>query len=338
MSNNIIRINGGIDNAEAHLTSYGVAALVEGSRIRWGSRSLSVIVPDRQLAIEAIGEAVRSAVTPVTGWLAAGAEVSGGKFPSAVTSFASVSPFTPKQEPTGEKDEKGKVIKSAPNLDARFAARERVSRDATAVQSDVIAAMGMSAHWRDYNAAGASQLMAHVDNAGRDQIVTNILAPAGSVDLHTWDNDRIIEVLENGGGPMHDKSDWTGDPTSPLRTVLSVYGMWALPTVVRVSGPSFTAGFDRERRKKGGKASKETKDLNERVLDTLVLPIFGSPVSVAKLRAVVSHGNWTANTPRGRRWRSEQNVVASASFNFQRENSNNDNAPMSCHFERGEVA
>lgn len=274
---------GGVHSLEAHLVAYGIAAMFEGSRLSYADRDISVTLPYDVSDVHATVEHyVRLVVDPSFGWACLGA----GSPPKAgssaqMTTFAA-SPFQPAI---------GKLYGwETPNNSAEDMWKSRYSRRDSVIHAlsvanplaeKVISAMGRPAHWRPED-KGCTQLMPRIANGGVDQFLGSTVIPAVEAALHTQSGAKIIEAIEHGDdASLVLQPEFSSQPSPVARTVIGVYGLWALPTHIGVGIPARTVGCVYV----AGKTYARNNALT-------VLPVFSSPVSVARVRTVVSNALW----------------------------------------------
>jgi hypothetical protein len=211
-------------------------------------------------------------------------------------------------------------------LSKLYAAREAALSGLDSVTQDVAASLGKPAYWRlpgGHVQEGSSQLIAYCNNSGRDYLNANVFSPADKAKVSSMtDDDMYAELSADNPKITHTSSDWTAGETSPIRSVLGAYGLWALPTVPRAGAGSKTAGcvsWGKYRSASGSGKDNETDTVDKAAFKMhlalcVVLPVFRSPVSVAKVRAVLMDEAWLGETARDRAWRSEQGVEGRVLF------------------------
>lgn len=297
-----VHINGDFRILETHLAAYGVAYIVSGSRISFAGNKLSVITPASHEEIGgALKQAVDDALDTETGWLVDGAQQSGKSYTSKVT--PTVSPFLgPKMDSLPGKE----CVRGV------YMARDKLfSRLGGSRLAEVAAAIGKPLYWdSDLAARGGSQMLSHVWNSGNDLVVTNFITPAVELGVMSMSIDNILDVLENGTDRTYISTEWTPVPSNSIMSLLALYGLWAFPTVARINDRSYTAGCrSRERKHVTPSQWKDRSPL------TIEIPVFSVPVSVAKVRSVLSSSHWLGSTPRSLAWLREQEVSSRVVFN-----------------------
>ena len=307
-------VHGNVLNLETHLVGYGLCAVLgKGARIAYLTEGDSVSVRvssplDTACAESLVVGAVRKMFSD-TGVLTTDA------LSHATADFRSptLSPYSstyrdphtivaakPKD---GEKDTDKRVHAELSPAQV-YARRSELLAGLSPVEREAAGALGKPAYWRDANQEGSTQLVYYASNSGRDLLLLNVVKHASGMEKLT-DSD-IIDCITSNAHLVHSSSDWTTEDTTTVRSALAVYGLSTLPTVARMGSGSVTAGV----------LSFKTKNINlaAHAPGYAIVPSFSAPVSVAKVRGIVSDAAWLGDTARDRAWRKEQGVTGRYAF------------------------
>lgn len=300
-----LKINGDILNLETHLTTYGVAYALEGSRISWNGGQVSILFEGtREDAGKFLSQAVFDALDPDTGWLTRGAKPSGSKGYSSNAS-PTVSPFFG-------------AGSSAPSKDAIvgvYHKRDALFDNLSVSNAELASSVGKPQYWKTgmLTARGGSQLLTHVWNSGNDLLVTNFLTPASEFGALSLNGEGILNVLGEGAENVYFQTEWSPTPSIGIASLFALMGLWAFPTVARGGDKSVTAGCVVRPSPAEGKNAKWA----DRVPRKVKVPTFTTPVSLGKVRSVMSSNNWLDDTPSAKSWVREQGVDSRITFTLK---------------------
>lgn len=307
-------VHGNVLNLETHLVGYGLCAVLgKGARIAYLTEgdSVSVRVSTQLSAAHAesvIAAAVRkvfsdSGVLTTDALSHATADFRSPTLSPYSSTYRDPNTLVTVKPKEGEKGEEKTVHASLDHAQV-YARRSELLAGLSPVEREAAGALGKPAYWRDANQEGSTQLVYYASNSGRDLLLLNVVKHAAGMEKLS-DSD-LIDCISSNAHLVHNSSDWTTEDTTAVRSALAVHGLSALPTVARMGSGSVTAGV----------LSFKTKNINlaAHAPGYAIIPSFSVPVSVAKVRGIVSDAAWLGDTARDRAWRKEQGVVGRYAF------------------------
>lgn len=301
-----LKINGDILNLETHLTSYGVAYALEGSRISWDDGQVSVLFNGtREEAGKLLSQAVFYALDPDNGWFTDGATASGKGYSSAMTASPTVSPFFGARA----------VAPSSSELKKVYCRRDVLLDGLPVSVSETASVMGKPMYWKAgmLTARGGSQLITNLQNGTNDPLVTNFLTPVSKFGALSLTGEGLLTVLCDGTENTYFQTEWSPIPSNGVASLFALMGLWVFPTVARGGDKSVTAGCVVRPSPDDGKDAK----WKDRVPQKVDVPTFSIPVSLEKVRSVVSSKNWLDDTPSAKTWVREQRVDSRITFTLR---------------------
>lgn len=321
-----VRPYGGLTSLEHHLVCYGLATMFDGSRLEYTVQGITVHIPFDEVTVhEVIEDHFKSMLSPVNGWIVDGED------------GVSQSPFQ-----LGYKDKHYKEASKENNPEevnvsdvkpinprdvwmAIYARRDVAMgfADEYGISSHVMTALGRPQYWRldkkdEKPMWGASQLMPRAVDPSTDHLMRSTTIPSIKAKLGVNPNGKqIIEALvDDQSGNVSLLPEFSVTRSSLERTILAIHGLWALPTSVGIGVPGRTAGCVYMKNDPKDKDDSKTGTYCRNNALT-VLPVFDNPVSVAKVRSVVSDARWLPDKDakgnyvlslRSKSWAKEQSV------------------------------
>lgn len=297
-----ITVYGDVLDFEHHLVAYGLAAMAEGSRLDYSGNRIMVRVPMRRKHFaDTVHRHVTAAVTPDTGWFYRGA---GEKLTCCdMNSVASVSAGQGGSKKAVVRvqttDESGKPVTAKEQVPLRKPAAELAERryavlddlyGTDPLSADVAVHMGRPQYWVGERepSFGGTHYMPRGCNGGNDRFSGTVTAPVRRAKLHTRSGESLLNALENPWeGYLVRDTAFSDRPTIAEMVVVAMFGLWAVPTSVGVHVAARNPGAVYD-------VGRSYSHFTER----FVLPVFEHPVSLQKVRGVISHKDWApALTP-----------------------------------------
>ena len=120
-------------------------------------------------------------------------------------------------------------------------------------------------------------------------------------------------MLSNGSENTYFQTEWSPTPSNGLASLFALMGLWAFPTVARGGDKSVTAGCV----VRPSPADDKNAKWGDRAPQNVNVPTFATPVSLEKVRSVVSSKNWLDDTPSAKTWAREQGVDSRITFTLK---------------------
>lgn len=303
-----ITIAGSIHTIDTHLAGYGLAAILGGdSRIDYTDRRVTVRTPlsEKEVGYRLV-KRIWNIAKPENGWGVRGGQFNAKGVPVAVASAGGyASPFP------------SAALFTLDTAAERYELRDRVIDNSDALDAEVIVALGRPQYWspKDSPREGATQLMPSAGDGGREQLVYNILGEAVEQGVcEISGSEALSDLRGEETSRLGSLYEWARGPSPLVKTIVALYGIATLPTSITKGVPARTPGC---------MYSKQVSTNNNA---RTVLPVFNSPVSLAKIRGVVAHANWLPvergkgdamtlrRLPTARTWTKEQGITLSMVF------------------------